>query len=487
MLDDIRDARARGVVERVLDAFEARVTPVWPRLRAQVAHTDLTVDNTLTDDDGFVTGIIDFGDMSHTALIADLASVLDSLVRRPRRATSSSAPPGSCSTATSGACCSRRWSSSVLGVAWAARSAITIAISSWRVAQGLEEQRVRRALQRECRCGCSRRSMDAVGWDEVARALGAEGARGPTRRSRPAAQPRSGPAIDPLFYASRSRWRAPRASGSPTTSGRAATRRLQQRPVRRARPPAGRGGDRPPEPRASTRTCATCTRAAIELAERLTATCPPGSTPCCSSTRARRPTTSRGGWRRCRHRRRRRDRAPRSPTTASPRRSPRCPRRAGSTAGAGARRDLGAARHLPRAPPRRTPSPRRVGDLAARGHAPAAAILDGARHERRHRRPRPALRAASSSGATHEAGGAVDRRRGPGRPRPHRRGAVVLRALRRRPGLRHARQADGQRPPGRRGHHAARHRRRARRAHDAVQHVRRQPGQRGRRARPCST
>ena len=64
---------------RVLDEFERRVTPVWPRLRAQVAHTDLTVDNTLTDDAGFITGIIDFGDMSHTALITDLASVLESV------------------------------------------------------------------------------------------------------------------------------------------------------------------------------------------------------------------------------------------------------------------------------------------------------------------------------------------------------------------------------------------------------------------------
>ena len=52
MLDDIRDPHARAAVERVLDEFERRVTPVWPRLRAQVAHTDLSVDNTLTDDVG---------------------------------------------------------------------------------------------------------------------------------------------------------------------------------------------------------------------------------------------------------------------------------------------------------------------------------------------------------------------------------------------------------------------------------------------------
>src|SRR4051794_21764749 len=53
MLDDVRDAHARAVVAAVLDEFERRATPVWGRLRAQVLHTDLTVDNTLTDDAGF--------------------------------------------------------------------------------------------------------------------------------------------------------------------------------------------------------------------------------------------------------------------------------------------------------------------------------------------------------------------------------------------------------------------------------------------------
>ena len=116
MLDDIRDPPAGGGRARVLDEFERRVAPVWPRLRAQVVHTDLTVDNTLTDDAGLITGIIDFGDMSHTALITDLASVLDSLAAAAR-ATSCSAPPGWSSTATSGACCSRTLELEALGVA----------------------------------------------------------------------------------------------------------------------------------------------------------------------------------------------------------------------------------------------------------------------------------------------------------------------------------------------------------------------------------
>src|SRR5262249_14796568 len=79
MLEDIRDPGQRALVASVLDEFERTATPAWPALRAQVLHTDITVDNTLTDDAGFITGIVDFGDMSHSALVADLASVLDSL------------------------------------------------------------------------------------------------------------------------------------------------------------------------------------------------------------------------------------------------------------------------------------------------------------------------------------------------------------------------------------------------------------------------
>ena len=96
-------------MQRVLDEYERTVAPVWPRLRAQVVHTDLTVDNTLTDDAGLITGVIDFGDMSHTALITDLASVLDSL-GTGRGATTCSGSPGSFSTAISDGSSWRSWS-----------------------------------------------------------------------------------------------------------------------------------------------------------------------------------------------------------------------------------------------------------------------------------------------------------------------------------------------------------------------------------------
>src|SRR6266516_4798994 len=73
LVDSVRDRRHRDLVERVLDRFDEVVTPVWPSLRAQVVHGDLTTDNALVDDAGRITGIVDFGDMSHSALVTDIA------------------------------------------------------------------------------------------------------------------------------------------------------------------------------------------------------------------------------------------------------------------------------------------------------------------------------------------------------------------------------------------------------------------------------
>ncbi len=63
----------RPAVSAVLDRFEQRVTPQLLRLRAQVVHNDLAPTNVLVDDTLAVTGITDFGDMTHTALVCDLA------------------------------------------------------------------------------------------------------------------------------------------------------------------------------------------------------------------------------------------------------------------------------------------------------------------------------------------------------------------------------------------------------------------------------
>ncbi len=76
MLEAVGDLEVRELVARALDRYEHVVTPVWPSLRAQVVHTDLDAANVLVDDSGKVTGIIDFGDASWSALVVDPAAVL---------------------------------------------------------------------------------------------------------------------------------------------------------------------------------------------------------------------------------------------------------------------------------------------------------------------------------------------------------------------------------------------------------------------------
>jgi len=80
-LGAIEDDAGRDLVARALDRFEERVAPRWHELRAQVIHGDLTLDNALLDERMRISGIVDFGDMSHTALVVDLSSALESMLR----------------------------------------------------------------------------------------------------------------------------------------------------------------------------------------------------------------------------------------------------------------------------------------------------------------------------------------------------------------------------------------------------------------------
>jgi len=77
----VTDAARRELLDRVIARFSARVLPAFPTLRSQVIHNDLTLDNLLLDEGGAVTGIIDFGDMAHTALVLDVPATLQSLFR----------------------------------------------------------------------------------------------------------------------------------------------------------------------------------------------------------------------------------------------------------------------------------------------------------------------------------------------------------------------------------------------------------------------
>jgi 4-aminobutyrate aminotransferase-like enzyme/Ser/Thr protein kinase RdoA (MazF antagonist) len=197
LLVHIPDGDRRATVERVIDRFEEVVAPAWPRLRAQVVHCDFTVDNALTAADGTVTGIVDFGDMSHATLLTDLASLLESLV------------------------CGRSGAEmfraarlvldgyeqvtplepeevDLIAEVWAARSALNIVISEWRVAQGLEDPVFARRYNDPAVATIA--SLEAVGWDDARRRLGGRRVEAPTAGLARRRDAVFGPAAEPLSY-----------------------------------------------------------------------------------------------------------------------------------------------------------------------------------------------------------------------------------------------------------------------------------------------
>jgi 4-aminobutyrate aminotransferase-like enzyme/Ser/Thr protein kinase RdoA (MazF antagonist) len=201
MLDAVPDAGLRALVVRVLDRYDEVVAPAWPSLRSQALHGDLTTDNVLADADGYITGIIDFGDLSFTALLVDLASVLDSLAAgRPGE--------GMLRVARLVLDGYERYAPleerelAILGELWAARSAVGVAIGSWRAAEGLEEPEFAQRLDDVA--GVMMEHLLTTGWDAVAHRLGA-GVRGalPQTGTDLAARRESafGPAMEALSYA----------------------------------------------------------------------------------------------------------------------------------------------------------------------------------------------------------------------------------------------------------------------------------------------
>ncbi len=170
MLDAIDDVDRRTIVTRVFDRFEDHVEPRWPSLRAQVVHGDLTLDNALLDDEGRITGIVDFGDMSHTALLADPVSALDSVlsVRRGddlfRAAAALLDGYGSVTPL-------EPEERALVGDVLSARLALTVTISAWRVRRFPENARYIQSWDRTA--WSMLEQFDALGPDETARRFGA--------------------------------------------------------------------------------------------------------------------------------------------------------------------------------------------------------------------------------------------------------------------------------------------------------------------------
>jgi len=82
-LSYIDDPDHRDQASYFLDRFDKNVLPLIPKLRAQIVHNDLVPDNILVAEDApsQIIGIIDFGDMTHTLLVIDLATTIAATLR----------------------------------------------------------------------------------------------------------------------------------------------------------------------------------------------------------------------------------------------------------------------------------------------------------------------------------------------------------------------------------------------------------------------
>jgi len=82
-LSYISDPDHRELVSYFLDRFDKNVLPLIPKLRAQIVHNDLVPDNILVAEEApnKIVGIIDFGDLTHTLLVIDLATSIAATLR----------------------------------------------------------------------------------------------------------------------------------------------------------------------------------------------------------------------------------------------------------------------------------------------------------------------------------------------------------------------------------------------------------------------
>jgi len=129
----VADAGRRALVESILDRFEGAVAPSLRGFRAQVIHNDLTFDNTLLDAADRVSGIVDFGDMAHTALVLDLVAALVAVLGGREDPADLFAAADAAIAGYAAATPLEDEEAALLGDLVAARLAQTTLISAWRV------------------------------------------------------------------------------------------------------------------------------------------------------------------------------------------------------------------------------------------------------------------------------------------------------------------------------------------------------------------
>jgi 4-aminobutyrate aminotransferase-like enzyme/Ser/Thr protein kinase RdoA (MazF antagonist) len=76
----IVDPQRRRLVEATYDRVQPALAATYT-LRSGIQHADVTLTNILTDAHDEITGLIDFGDMHHTAVVCDLVAAMTSVLR----------------------------------------------------------------------------------------------------------------------------------------------------------------------------------------------------------------------------------------------------------------------------------------------------------------------------------------------------------------------------------------------------------------------
>jgi 4-aminobutyrate aminotransferase-like enzyme/Ser/Thr protein kinase RdoA (MazF antagonist) len=179
LLTNLSDGLRRAQVERVLDRFEASAAPVLPGLRAQVIHGDMSLDNVLFGDDLRVSGIVDFGDMTHAPLVCDLAvAVADMLHGRDDAIEAADAMIGGYVSVTP----LEEDEAGVLADLVAARLATEVVVTAWR--SGRYPDNAAYAASGEPAARAFLDAIEATGMDTVARRF-REACRGLPYRSSP--------------------------------------------------------------------------------------------------------------------------------------------------------------------------------------------------------------------------------------------------------------------------------------------------------------
>jgi 4-aminobutyrate aminotransferase-like enzyme/Ser/Thr protein kinase RdoA (MazF antagonist) len=168
----------RELLGDVLARFDANVVPALPILRSQLIHNDVTLDNLLLDDAHRISGIIDFGDMAHTALVLDIPATLQSLVRGRTDIfeVTDAFLAGYASVLPLEAI-----EGELLGDLLAGRMAQTILISAWRMPQHPDNEYIRGWA---APAWALLEQMQSIGFDEVSRRM-ATIARAPRARTAP--------------------------------------------------------------------------------------------------------------------------------------------------------------------------------------------------------------------------------------------------------------------------------------------------------------